>query len=195
MGVTTNMAINSLQSLLDMAKKSKNQRVAVAGFDEESKQAIEIAANELGLAFTVFDWRFHGEMGLPSQVEFVNCSSPEESAFQAAKAVSNGHCSIVMKGFVSTSTFLKAILDKSLSLRGKGLMSHLALFEVPTYHKIIGVTDGGMIIAPDLEQKVQIIENAVSFLMRCITSKSRLLFSALKKGRIPTCPAPWMLQF
>jgi len=42
-------------------------------------------------------------------------------------------------------------------------MSHLALFEVPTYHKIIGVTDGGMIIAPDLEQKVQIIENAVSF--------------------------------
>jgi len=40
-GVPTNMAINSLQSLLDMAKKSKNQRVAVAGFDEESKQAIE----------------------------------------------------------------------------------------------------------------------------------------------------------
>jgi len=92
-----------------------------------------------------------------------------------------------MKGFVSTSTFLKAILDKSLSLRGKGLMSHLALFEVPTYHKIIGVTDGGMIIAPDLEQKVQIIEMLCRFLMRCITSKSRLLFSALKKGRIPTC--------
>lgn len=163
MGVTTNMAINSLQSLLDMAKKSKNQRVAVAGFDEESKQAIERAVKELDLAFTVFDWRFHGEMGLPSQMEFVKCSSPEESAFLAAKAVSDGHCSIVMKGFVSTSTFLKAILDKSLSLRGKGLMSHLALFEVPTYHKIIGVTDGGMIIAPDLEQKVQIIENAVSF--------------------------------
>jgi len=81
-------------------------------------------------------------------MEFVKCSSPEESAFQAAKAVSDGPCSIVMKGFVSTSTFLKAILDKSLSLRGKGLMSHLALFEVPTYHKIIGVTDGGMIIAP-----------------------------------------------
>jgi len=65
------MAINSLQSLLDMAKKSENQRVAVAGFDEESKQAIERAANELGLAFTVFDWRFHGEMVLPSHVEFV----------------------------------------------------------------------------------------------------------------------------
>jgi len=118
MGVPTNMAINSLQSLLDMAKKSKNQRVAVAGFDEESKQAIERAVKELDLAFTVFDWRFHGEMGLPSQVEFVKCSSPEESAFQAAKAVSDGYCSIVMKGFVSTSTFLKAILDKSLSLRG-----------------------------------------------------------------------------
>jgi len=41
------------------------------------------------LAFTVFDWRFHGEIGLPPQVEFVNCSSPEESAFQAAKAVSD----------------------------------------------------------------------------------------------------------
>ncbi|HRC96020.1 MAG TPA: phosphate butyryltransferase, partial [Coprothermobacter proteolyticus] len=84
------MAINSLQSLLDMAKKSKNQRVAVAGFDEESKQAIERAVKELDLAFTVFDWRFHGEMGLPSQMEFVKCSSPEESAFQAAKAVSDG---------------------------------------------------------------------------------------------------------
>jgi len=163
MGRPINMVISSLQDLIEIARKNQNQKVAVAGYDEESKEAIERASTELNLRFTVFDWRSNGEMELPPYVDFVKCSSPEESAFQAAKAVSDGKCSIVMKGFVSTSTFLKAVLDKNLSLRGKGLMSHLALFEVPTYHKVVGVTDGGMVISPDLDQKVQIIHNAVSF--------------------------------
>jgi phosphate butyryltransferase len=157
------MPITDFKQLLERAKGSRKQNVAVAGFDEEASLAVNRAEQELGLGFVVFDWRSDDQIQMPPNVKYVKCANPEECAFMAAKSVSDGECSIAMKGFVSTSTFLKAILDKRLSLRGNGLMSHLALFELPSYHKILGVTDGGMVIAPTLEEKVQILSNAIAF--------------------------------
>ncbi|WP_018963106.1 phosphate acyltransferase [Coprothermobacter platensis] len=157
------MVIKGLNDFVNLAKAKTGQRVAVAGYDEEAAEALQRAHKELNVEFVVFDWQKDHSDYVPEGGTFILCSSPEESAFMAAKSVSDGDCSIVMKGFVSTSTFLKAILDKTLTLKGKGLMSHLALFEVPSYHKLIGVTDGGMIIAPTLADKVKIIENAVEF--------------------------------
>ncbi|HCL49889.1 MAG TPA: phosphate butyryltransferase, partial [Clostridiaceae bacterium] len=46
-------------------------------------------------------------------------------------------------------------------LRGGGLLSHVMVYSVPTYHKLLFLTDGGMVTNPDLTQKVQIINNAV----------------------------------
>ncbi len=56
---------------------------------------------------------------------------------------------------------MKAVLDKELGLRTDQLLSHVAFFESPYYHKIFCVTDVAMNIAPDLDAKVQIIHNAV----------------------------------
>lgn len=66
-----------------------------------------------------------------------------------------------MKGLVKTSTLLKAVLDKEFGLRTDRLLSHVAVVEVPGVNRLIFVTDGGMVIRPTLEQKVQIIQNAV----------------------------------
>jgi len=57
------------------------------------------------------------------------------------------------------------------------------------------VTDGGMIIAPDLEQKVQIIENAVSFFDAMHYEQIKVAVLCAEERPNPTCPAPWMLQF
>ena len=56
---------------------------------------------------------------------------------------------------------LKAVLDKQHGLRKGAVLSHVALFESPYYHKLLGVTDAAMNVNPDLMEKIAIIKNAV----------------------------------
>jgi phosphate butyryltransferase len=67
-----------------------------------------------------------------------------------------------MKGMVSTGQLVKAILDKENGLLKGGLLSHMAFFESKYYHKILCVTDAALNIAPDFNEKVSIIKNAVA---------------------------------
>src|SRR5690554_3794304 len=84
------------------------------------------------------------------------------SARLAVAKVKRGEADLVMKGFVSTADLLKVVLDKETGLRAGRLLSHVAFFQSPYYHKVFGVTDAAMNIAPDLEAKIQIIQNAVN---------------------------------
>ena len=69
-----------------------------------------------------------------------------------------------MKGKVGTSALLKAVLNKEWGLRTGRLLSHIAIFEVETYHKVISVTDVAMNIAPNLKDKISIVNNSVECL-------------------------------
>ena len=67
-----------------------------------------------------------------------------------------------MKGLVQTGDLLRGVLDKEKGLPVERLLSHVALFQSPYYHKVFCVTDVAMNIAPDLKAKVKILNNAVS---------------------------------
>jgi phosphate butyryltransferase len=82
----------------------------------------------------------------------------------AVKMVSSKQADVLMKGKVGTSTLLKCVLNKEWGLRTGNLLSHIALFEVDTYHKLIAVTDVAMNIAPDLKDKIAIVNNSISCL-------------------------------
>lgn len=90
----------------------------------------------------------------------------EEATRIAVQMVSSGDADFLMKGKVGTSTLLKSVLNREWGLRTGNLLSHFALFEVETYHKLISVTDVAMNIAPDLQDKIAIVNNAVSCLNR-----------------------------
>ena len=79
----------------------------------------------------------------------------------AVKLVRDGQADAVMKGIVDTSIILKAVLDKEIGLRDAPVLSHVALFQVPGYDRLLYVTDAAMNIAPDLEAKKHIVSNAV----------------------------------
>lgn len=66
-----------------------------------------------------------------------------------------------MKGAVGTGTLMKAVLNKEYGLRSGDTLSHMAVFESPYYHKLLGVTDAAMNVSPDLETKIAIIKNAI----------------------------------
>jgi len=85
-----------------------------------------------------------------------------EAAARAADLAASGEADIIMKGFLPTSVLLKAVLDKKRGLRRSEVISHCAVLSLPSYPKLLNVTDGGMVVKPDFNQKIKIIENAIS---------------------------------
>ncbi|MBV1759300.1 MAG: phosphate butyryltransferase [Dethiosulfatibacter sp.] len=96
-------------------------------------------------------------------IEIVNVLDKREATFKAVELVSSGRAHIFMKGMVDTSVVLSAALDKEVGLRTGKTLSHVAVFFLETYHKMLLVTDAAINIAPDLNKKKEILENAVDF--------------------------------
>ena len=95
-----------------------------------------------------------------SRLEIIDVKDVTAAAHQAVKLASEGKADAVMKGFLPTSALLKVVLDKQYGLRGKNTLSHCAVLDFEGYHKMINMTDGGMVVKPDPETKFQILENA-----------------------------------
>lgn len=95
---------------------------------------------------------------------FIEESDPEKCVEIAVRMVHDGKADVLMKGKVSTPVLLRGVLNKDWGLRTGRLLSHLAFFEVATYHKLIAVTDVAMNIAPTLRDKICIVENSVQYL-------------------------------
>ncbi len=102
----------------------------------------------------------------PEDIPLLDEKDPERSCEVAIDLIRKGEASILMKGLVSTAPLLKAVLDRDKGLRKNDLLSHAAIFEVPSYHKLITVTDAAMNVNPSLGEKAGIIENAVEMLHR-----------------------------
>ncbi|MEJ5184983.1 MAG: bifunctional enoyl-CoA hydratase/phosphate acetyltransferase [Rectinemataceae bacterium] len=83
------------------------------------------------------------------------------SAVKAVELVRNGEAAFLMKGIIDTSLLLKAALNKETGINAGRLASHVAVMEVPTYHKLLLVTDAAINIAPDLPAFIDIINSAV----------------------------------
>jgi len=87
-----------------------------------------------------------------------------EAAKTAVRLIREGEGDFLMKGRMQTADLLRQVVNKETGLQVGKIMSHVGLFQVPHYHKVVVLTDGGMLLAPDLEQKVKIINNAVEVL-------------------------------
>ncbi|MCB2231414.1 phosphate butyryltransferase [bacterium] len=96
-----------------------------------------------------------------SKLEIIDRKDVSDAAHEAVHIAANGDADAVMKGFLPTSALLKTVLDKDYHLRAAGTLSHCAVLDIPGYHKLLNFTDGGMVVKPNAEQKVQILENAV----------------------------------
>lgn len=94
-----------------------------------------------------------------SSSEIFECSNDDSAAREAVLSVSSGHADALMKGMLPTAKLLRATLDKEIGLRTGRVLSHVGAFEFE--NRIIIVTDGGMIIAPDLAKKADIITNCL----------------------------------
>lgn len=99
-----------------------------------------------------------------SGIEIINEPDPEKAVQRSIRLTNEGRADILMKGKIGTAALLKGVLNKEQGLRTGNLLSHFALFEVETYHKVFAVTDVAMNIAPTLQEKIAIVNNSVTCL-------------------------------
>jgi phosphate butyryltransferase len=150
------------------AKERPSAKVAIAAAqDREVLEAVQMA-QEIGMGEFVLvgDEEVINPMasqtGLRlSDVEVLHEPDPRIAALRAVELVSSGQAGILMKGLIPTADFLRAVLDKEVGLRTGRLLSHVAVFKSPRYDRLIYLTDGAMVVAPTLQDKVQIIKNVV----------------------------------
>ncbi len=160
--------IKSFDDILKSAQRRgpKTLSVAVAQ-DEDVLNAIK-AAKEMGIATAILvgDKELIQEEATKinmdlSPYEIIDEKDKTEACKIAVSLITQGKANILMKGIVDTSIILKAALEEKAGLRTGNILSHVAVFEVDSYSKLFYITDAGMNIAPNLEQKKQLIENVV----------------------------------
>lgn len=111
-----------------------------------------------------------------------HADSDTEAAATAVALVASDEAQMLMKGMLSTAVILKEVLNKEHNLIEKKVLSHVALFDIPNYDKAVLVTDCAMNINPNVEQKAEIINNAVEVAHNIgITKPKVALLSAVEK--------------
>jgi phosphate butyryltransferase len=158
-----------LRELLDKSHKPR-KLVLAASEDAHSLNAVFNAAAE-GIIRPILVGDREKTFGMAeildldiSKFDFIEAASPVEAVTLAVKMVHDRKADVLMKGKVGTSDMLHCVLNKEYGLRTGKLLSHFAYFEVETYHKLIAVTDVAMNIAPNLAEKIEILNNAVRIL-------------------------------
>ena len=95
----------------------------------------------------------------------IDVENDSAAAMKAVELINENKADFIMKGKIQTADLLKAVVNKEKGLRTGNIMSHFVFNEIPNYHKLIVTSDGGMMMYPDVNEKKQIIENAVNTLI------------------------------
>lgn len=167
------MTLKSLNDIINIAKGKETRRLVVAAAaDKPVLEAVKKAYLE-GIIIPIL-------VGNKTEIEKISKiinfdltginiyeeNNPVNASIKAVALIKEGKADILMKGLVSTAPLLKAVLDKEKGLTKGSTLSHFAFVESPYYHKIFGITDAAMNIAPDFYDKVNIVKNSVEVFHR-----------------------------
>lgn len=160
--------MKNFHEIFTLAKKGEPKKITVAvAQDEDVLKAIKNAMYEnlvqpilIGNEDEIREIAQKIELNLVN-VPIINVNDSFEACMKAVEIVKKGEADIVMKGLVDTSIILKAVLHKENGLRTNNILSHVAVFETEKYHKILFITDVAMNIAPNVDEKRQILENTL----------------------------------
>lgn len=162
------MVIKDFAQLREMVGTAKKRTVAVAAAHDEHTLEAVFKANEDG----ILDYVLVGDRSRIKEIaakenhrlsedRIIDCGGEAEAAAEAIRLIREDQADFLLKGMMQTSSILKAVVNKETGIGTGNVISHVAFLDIPHYHKVVGVTDGGMILHPDFEQKKAIVRNAV----------------------------------
>ena len=167
--------IKNFKEMVAAARSSKNIVAGVPSPEDESSILSVIQAKREGLADFILCGdakkiaallKEHG--GRAADFQVVDCPEPESAAARVVELARQKEVHMILKGFLPTAALMKPVLDKEKGLRSGSLLSDILVVENPAanYRGLLGMSDGGLNILPDLAQKKQIVENAVAVFQR-----------------------------
>ena len=165
--------ILSLNDLYDAVRGKAIKKIAIATPEDEGIIKLVKNTMEIGIAAFILV----GDAGKISALlrkeglddsafEIPHADSHKAAAEKAVCLVVEGKATVLMKGELHTSIFLKAVLDKERGVRGGNLISQITITEKVEGEGLLMFTDCAMNISPTLEEKKQIIENAVGLAIK-----------------------------
>ena len=164
----------NFDDLLSRVKECKRKKVSVAVAQDEPVLEANKAAKEQGIADAILVGdknkikEIADSIGMDiTQFEVIHEPDVKKAALFAIQLVSSGRADMVMKGLVDTATFLRSVLNKEVGLRTGKVMSHVSVFEIEGFDRLIFLTDAAFNTYPDLKAKVQIVQNSVSVAHAC----------------------------
>ncbi len=122
-------------------------------------------------------------------VRVVDEKDPGRLGLAAVGLVSSGEADVLVKGKLNTSDFLRAVLNRDVGLRTGRQLNVIMAYDVPGQKKLFFITDGGMNIAPTLDDKVEIIKNAVPVLHSMGIERPKVALLAANEKVSPKMPA------
>jgi phosphotransacetylase len=157
-----------LEEFVELAQEKPPTRVAVAAAAHKLVLQSLQRAVDLNLIIPLLVGR---EEDIRAEAEAIGWDLEDEqivptptnrlAAEVAADLVRDGKADVLMKGYLHTDEMLHAVLRHEGGLRTDRLLSHVFVLEVPTYHKLLLITDAAININPDITQKASITQNAV----------------------------------
>lgn len=190
------MAFRNFKELIEKIQndKSKKRVVVVAAHDEHTLEAVFKAKKDgivepilIGDKVKIKEMLVHLDESIDDNA-IINVDSDVAAAMKAVELIRDNKADFIMKGKIQTADLLRAVVNKEKGLRTGSVMSHVAIFEVPTYHKLLAVTDGGMMMYPNLNDKKQIIENAVDAFIAMGYEKPKVAVLTAVEGVNPKMP-------
>ena len=161
--------IRKLSQLVERVKGGPRMTMAVAAEDPATIEAVArgvleglITVKMVGAEDRIMDIVKAHSDEFAGMVEVVHVPDEKMTASIAVQMVHDGEADFVMKGLISTDTILKAVLDKEHGLLPAGsLLSHVAIMEIPSYPKLLLISDAAIIPNPTMDEKVKILNHAV----------------------------------
>jgi phosphate butyryltransferase len=161
--------ITTLKQMAELAKGGPLKRVAVVcGQDPDIIEALARAVNEKSAqAILIGDKKKTEDIAQQFKIDpkiFTVIDEPDykKAASRAVAMVRNKEADVLMKGLVDTAVYARAYLDKENGLMTGATVSHIGVFQVPNYPRLLIVTDAAQIPYPDFGQKVDLINHAVT---------------------------------
>jgi phosphate acetyltransferase len=122
-------------------------------------------------------------------VRIIDAPHSTASATRAIELVREGKAELLMKGSLHTDELMGAVVSHDSGLRTERRISHVFVMDVPTYHKVLIITDGAINIAPSLEDKVDICQNAIDLLLSLGVDRPKLAILAAVETVTSKMPA------
>jgi len=164
------MVITDLRQIDEIAKTKKGRIVVPMAHNEEALKAVKMAVDEgwvvsgvlIGDVAKIKEIAVEIKLNL-QDFRLMDITDQVLAAREAVKMLVDKKVDFLLKGMIDTRAYMRAILDKEFGLVPEGnLLSHVAIMQVPSYHKLLGITDVAINIYPGASEKIKIIENIVS---------------------------------